>query len=222
MYRRPTPPREIVVNLTAVVQNLHTAMHTEKYLMDDGLNQGLTGSNAAKRKLPPGITKLPSGNYRAQARVQGYHPQSETFPTVKAAKEWREKTQAEMRAGKRSKFPAKTMIDAFDDYADKVSPRKSKPDWERKRLDFYKREFANLPEFCPFTRLTPRTFALCATSAWGRSVRALSCAISTCCATCSASRGRNGSGPRKGRLKAFGCRVTPPRAPAAHFSNDRG
>jgi hypothetical protein len=58
-----------------------------------------------------------------------------------------------MRAGKHSKFPRKTLADAFDNYAEKVSPRKSKPDWERKRLDFYKREFADLPEFGDITTL---------------------------------------------------------------------
>jgi integrase len=46
-----------------------------------------TNTNTTKRKLPAGIRQLPSGSFRAEIMAGTRH--SQTFPTMKAAVEWR-------------------------------------------------------------------------------------------------------------------------------------
>lgn len=92
------------------------------------------------------ITKLPSGNYRALIRKVS-PPLSETFPSKTMARNWATQIEADILTGKHAKFPAKTLAQAFDRYAEKVSSTKAGERWELVRLNAFKKHFRALPEF---------------------------------------------------------------------------
>jgi integrase len=102
-------------------------------------------------KLTKGITmaeakRLPSGMWRKQVRIKGFPVESITRRTKKECDDAANKIEQDIRSGKTGKFPAKTILDAFDRYADKVSSTKAGERWELVRLNYFKRQFAALPE----------------------------------------------------------------------------
>lgn len=90
--------------------------------------------------------QLPSGQWRRLVRVKGAAPVSVTRQTKSACDKEALKVEVGIRDGK-TKFPAKTLVDAFDRYAAKVSPKKPGGlRWELVRLNYFKRQFAVLPD----------------------------------------------------------------------------
>ena len=79
--------------------------------------------------------------YRAQVYVKGVRD-SETFDTRRKANEWAAARDAELRSGLSGQSSkTKTTHQAFDEYADKVSPTKNGERWEVVRLMKFKRDF---------------------------------------------------------------------------------
>lgn len=78
------------------------------------------------------IQKEPSGKWRARVRVNGVS-ESKTFATKAQASAWSaQKEQEAQEFG--AALPRKTVKQAFDRYAEDVSPKKRAGDWERVRL----------------------------------------------------------------------------------------
>jgi integrase len=100
------------------------------------------------------FTKLPSGKIRALIRM--VKPAlSGTFATKAEARSWATQVEADILAGKHSKFPNKTLAQAFDRYAEKVSSGKGGERWELVRLNAFKRHFSALSEFGDVTNGVP-------------------------------------------------------------------
>lgn len=88
------------------------------------------------------ITKV-KGGWRAQVERKGVRD-SNTLPTKAAVADWAAKREAEILAGTVSRWPRKTVGDAFDRYAEEVSPRKRSGAAEVLRLAAIRRDFPAL------------------------------------------------------------------------------
>ncbi|AEF99948.1 phage integrase [Methylomonas methanica] len=74
----------------------------------------------------------------AQVCIQGVR-KSATFSTKTEAKTWGTHIESEILAGKHNEKPTKTLLEALDRYAAKVSPTKRGVRWELIRLNAWKR-----------------------------------------------------------------------------------
>lgn len=78
--------------------------------------------------------------WRAEVEKLGVR-ESKTLPTKAAASSWGATREAEIIAGTVSRWPRKTVGDAFDRYSEEVSPKKASGDAEVLRLAAIRRDF---------------------------------------------------------------------------------
>jgi hypothetical protein len=71
--------------------------------------------------------------WRAEIKLSGVR-ESGTFDTVAAARAWAREREAEIVAGRRGQIVARTVKQALERYAEKVSPKHKGERWERVRL----------------------------------------------------------------------------------------
>lgn len=83
------------------------------------------------------------GGWRAEVEKLGFRD-SKTLPTKTAAAAWAAQREADIIAGTVSRWPRKTVGDAFDRYAEEVSPRKRSGAAEVLRLAAVRRDFPAL------------------------------------------------------------------------------
>lgn len=88
--------------------------------------------------------KLASGRWRAEVEASGHRETRAGFPTKREAQEWAAQVEADMRAGRLGKWPAKTLLQAVERYRDEVTPSKGSAKNEAARLDAFVRDFAGL------------------------------------------------------------------------------
>lgn len=97
--------------------------------------------------------KLPSGKWHRKVRVKGAPVVSITRESKRECDMAAVAAEADIRANKHAKFPNKTLAQALDRYAEKVSTTKAGERWELLRIEAFKRQFAELPEFGDVTAL---------------------------------------------------------------------
>jgi integrase len=78
------------------------------------------------------ITKH-NGRWRAQVARSGVRV-SKVFDTKAEATGWAAKEEASILAAERGQFPARTLREALEKYADEVSPKKKGQGWEQRKL----------------------------------------------------------------------------------------
>lgn len=83
------------------------------------------------------------GRWRVEVEKLGIRD-SETFDTKAEANNWGAAREAEIMAMKRGKFPRKTLADALNEYAEKVSEGKKGARFELLRMEALKRDFPAL------------------------------------------------------------------------------
>lgn len=88
-------------------------------------------------------TRKVRGRWRVEVEKLGIRA-SETFDTKAEANNWGAAKEAEIMALKRGKFPRKTLADALDEYAEKVSEGKKGARFELLRMEALKRDFPAL------------------------------------------------------------------------------
>jgi integrase len=71
--------------------------------------------------------------WRAEIKLSGVR-ESMTFDTVAAARAWAREREAEIASGRRGQIVARTVKQALERYAEKVSPKHKGERWERVRL----------------------------------------------------------------------------------------
>lgn len=89
------------------------------------------------------IRKLANGNWRAEVERAGVR-ESAVRPTKAEASAWAIEIEADLLAGKRGKFPAKTLAQTLDRYELEISAKKASGSFEVKRFAALKRDHAAL------------------------------------------------------------------------------
>lgn len=87
--------------------------------------------------------KLANGNWRAEGERAGVR-ESAVRPTKAEVQAWTIEIEADLLAGKRGKFPAKTLAQTLERYERDISAKKASGDFEVKRFAALKRDHAAL------------------------------------------------------------------------------
>lgn len=88
--------------------------------------------------------KLSSGRWRAEVEVAGQRETQGGFPTKREAQEWAAHTEADLRAGRLGKWPAKTLAQAIERYEREVTPTKAAQKIETGTFDRLRRDYPAL------------------------------------------------------------------------------
>lgn len=93
-----------------------------------------------KRKLDDGTT-----SYRVKVRLKGYPQESATFSRLTDAREWVQKTEADMKAGRHFGASKRhTLIDLIDSYEKSAQHKALKSGKEiRARLDWWRKQYGS-------------------------------------------------------------------------------
>lgn len=79
-------------------------------------------------------------HWRAQVRIAGHAPRSESFPSKTAARDWALEEERKLRAKKRTASHLRTFGDLLERYAREISPTKATGPHEQGRIAFYQRD----------------------------------------------------------------------------------
>lgn len=98
--------------------------------------------------------KLPSGKWRAEVAKGGTRESRAGFATKHEAREWAAQVEADLAAGERGRWPAKTLDQALERYSLEVSAKKGSSRFETGLIARIRRDF---PALCalPFASLPP-------------------------------------------------------------------
>ncbi len=98
--------------------------------------------------------KLASGKWRAEVAKGGTRESRAGFATKHEAKEWAAQVEADLAAGERGRWPAKTLDQALERYSLEVSAKKGSSRFETGLIARIRRDF---PALCalPFASLPP-------------------------------------------------------------------
>lgn len=83
-------------------------------------------------------------SWQAIVRLKGHDPITATFETKRAAELWAQAEEAEIRAGRRSQYPRKTLNEAIEKYIKEVSSKKRSGDYEEARFLAFQKHYSEL------------------------------------------------------------------------------